>query len=162
MKKFLLLLALATTCTNPGTKQSPSYFTRDKETYSVEYPSQWRILEKPDALSDVYIGDASGDIGFTVLYFDTVLSLDVINREAVAGMKKAGIKPVSNEKIEINGTPFYKTVYEFPLGAISCKQISYTAKKGNKAFNIKFGNNKTVMEQNGELIEKIINSFIIK
>ena len=162
MKKIILFLFLITTCINPGTTQSPSYLIWDKEKYSVEYPSQWCVLEKPDALSDVYIGDTKGDIGFTVLYSDTDFNLDKINREAVSGMKKAGINPVSNEKIEINGMLFYKTVYEFPFGAIECKQISYTTKKGNTAFNLKFGNNKTVMEQNGELIERIVNSFKIK
>ena len=68
---------------------------------------------------------------------------------------------VSNDKVSINGYSGYKTVYDFSFNETDCRQISYTIKNGKTVYNIKFGNNRYIIDQNLELIEKIINSFNI-
>ncbi|MBQ9893461.1 MAG: hypothetical protein IJM35_09950 [Bacteroidales bacterium] len=135
--------------------------TRTTTQYSILYPFNWRVKEKPDSISDVYIGAEGGDIGFTILYFDSGYSIDRVNSDGLKSMRKAGMSVVSNDKVSINGYSGYKTVYDFSFNETDCRQISYTIKNGKTVYNIKFGNNRYIIDQNLELIEKIINSFNI-
>ena len=69
---------------------------------------------------------------------------------------------ISNTKISIDGQPCYKSIYEFTLGDSKIKQVSYLFKKDETMFNVKFGNDKTEIDENNALIEKIISTFKIK
>lgn len=159
MRKLLLLFFLVATCTGNSGNVPITYATRKTEQYSIEYPNGWKVVEKPDALSDVYIGDVRGNLGLTILYFDSKMKLDAINKEGIKNMKDAGINATLNEKVSIAGCTGFKTVYDFSFSNTECRQISYTLKKDKTVFNIKFGNKRSELEQNEEIIEHIINSF---
>ena len=113
-------------------------------------------------MSDVYIGSTNGKIGFTVLFFDTELSLSEVINMGNVDMKKAGINVVSNKIITINGQPCYKQVHEFWMNGNHVKHISYTFKKGQKIFNVKFGSLYNEVNANTALIDEIIGSFKMK
>ena len=151
-------LIIDTTNTSSNTKDE--YKTRNTNFYSIKYPTKWDILENPDEMTDVFIGN--NELGFTVLFFDTDVSLSEINEEGNTNMRLAGAKVISNKKMSINGQSCYKSIYEFNVDNMDVKQISYTFKKKNTMYNVKFGNDKKVMNANNDLIEEIINSFKIK
>ncbi len=139
-----------------------SFATRETKSYSIEYPKEWKVVLNPDQYTDVYLGDYQGKVGCTVLFVDTDYSINEIIEDGNTNMKNAGARVTSNKKLEINGVPCYKTIYEYSLSNMSVKQISYTFKKGNTMYNVKFGNNKQTIDANIALIDKIISSFKIK
>ena len=48
------------------------------------------------------------------------------------------------------------------VNGIKVKQVSYTLKKDNYLYNIKFGNDEKIVNANLATIEMIINSFNLK
>ncbi|MBQ8956991.1 MAG: hypothetical protein IJ057_00595 [Bacteroidales bacterium] len=80
-------------------------------------------------MTDVYLGDSEGKIGCTILFFDTDYSHSELNEEANANMKNVGATIISSTKINVNGQPCYKTIFEFSLGDTEVKQVSYLFKK---------------------------------
>lgn len=139
-----------------------SFAIRETKSYTIEYPKEWKVVSNPDQYTDVYLGDYQGKVGCTVLFVDTDYSLDEIIEDGNTNMKNAGARVTSNKKLEINGIPCYKTIFEYSLGNMNVKQISYTFKKGNTMYNVKFGNNKLTIDANIALIDRIISSFKIK
>ena len=142
--------------------EDTSLITYAKGNYSIDYPKSWTILEKPDQMSDVYIGDASGKIGFTILHFETDSSLKEVNEESNDKILQAGISVKKNNLININGLECYQTVMSFSVNETDVQQISYTLKMGNTIYNIKFGNDAKVINSNEDLINRIIYSLKIK
>ncbi len=139
-----------------------TYKIRNTEFYSISFPRTWEIIINPDQISDVYIGDSEEKLGFTVLYFETDFSLSDVMEECNSNAEKEGFAIIANDKINLNGQPCYKTVYEFSFGGMDMQQISYTFKKNSRIFNVKFGNRKEEVESSVALIDRIINSFKIK
>ena len=139
-----------------------TFTTRNTNYYSIDYPKEWSIVTNPDQMTDVYLGDPEGKIGCTILFFDTDYSLSELNEEGNANMKDAGATIISSTKISINGQPCYKTIFEFSLGDMKVKQVSYLFKKDETMFSVKFGNDKKEVDGNIALIEKIMSSFKIK
>ena len=137
------------------------FTTRSTDYYSIDYPLDWSVVIKPDPLSDVYIGDPEGNLGFTILFFHTEDSLSEINKEGNSNMTNAGAKLTYNNQKNINGQECFKSIFEFSVNYKTFKHISYTFKKNNTLFNVKFGGKKTIIDKNSALIENIIQSFKI-
>lgn len=138
-----------------------TFVTRNTNYYSIDYPKEWSIVTNPDQMTDVYLGDPEGKIGCTILFFDTNYSLSELNDEGNANMKNIGATIVSSAKININGQPCYKTIFEFSLGDTKVKQVSYLFKKDETMFSVKFGNDRKEIDENIVLIEKIMSTFKI-
>ena len=139
-----------------------AFVTRNTNYYTIDYPKEWSIVTNPDQKIDVYLGDPEGKIGCTILFFDTDYSLYELNEEGNANMKNVGATIVSNKKVSINGQPCYKTIFEYSLGDMDVKQVSYLFKKDDTMFSVKFGNNRKEVDKNMALIETIISTFKIK
>lgn len=108
---ILLSVVLLVACqTNKKPKQNESMNVYSNAFFSIYYPQNWKVVEKPDQMSDVYIGSDKEMLGFTVLHFDTDEPLDVIVKEGNSNIENMGETIASNEKIEINGYTGYKTV----------------------------------------------------
>ena len=119
--------------------------------YSIGYPKMWKVVHNPDPISDVYIGDSMGHIGFTVLYFETNQSVTEINKIAN-----------KNELVTLKSLEGYRTIYLFSMGGINQTHISYLLKKGNLIYNIKFGGQSRYIDASVVLIDKIIQTIKIK
>lgn len=145
-----------------GRDNNNAFVTRNTNYYSIDYPKDWSIITNPDQMTDVYLGDSEGKIGCTILFFDTDYSLPELNEEGNASMKDAGATIISSTKISIDGQPCYKTIFEYSLGDMDVKQISYLFKKDDTMFSVKFGNNKKEVDKDMALIEAIISTFKIK
>ena len=145
-----------------GNDSNGAFVTRNTNYYSIDYPKEWTILTNPDQMTDVYLGDPDGKIGCTILFFDVDYSLSELNEEGNANMRNAGAKITSNQKININGKPCYKTIFEFSLGDTEVKQVSYLFKKDETMYSVKFGNDKKAIDDNIALIDKIMSTFKIK
>ncbi len=130
--------------------------------FSVSYPSSWKVQQNIDEMTDVYIGSPSGRIGFTVLHFQTDYSLTEINKEGKNNLMQTGAEILEGSKITVSGVPCYKQIIEMPYNGQTYKQISYTLKKGNYAYNIKFGNDAKWLLENKSLVEDIVRSFKLK
>ena len=138
------------------------YSVRETKYYSIMYPSSWQMVKNPDQMTDVYLGDSDGRIGCTILFFDTDYSLAEINEESNISAQQAGMRLIENKQLTINGNRCYKAVYEFFYANTDIKQISYTFKRGNTMYNVKFGNNKRYVDEDIDIINNVINSFLIK
>ena len=147
---------------NMDNGNNSTFTTRNTNYYSIDYPKEWSIVTNPDQMTDVYLGDPKGKIGCTILFFDVDYSLSELNEEGNENMRNAGAKITSNERINVNGCQCYKTIFEYSLGDTKVKQISYLFKKDETMFSVKFGNDKTEIDKNIALIEKIIATFKIK
>ena len=120
-----------------GNDSNGAFVTRNTNYYSIDYPKEWTILTNPDQMTD-------------------------LNEEGNANMRNAGAKITSNQKININGKPCYKTIFEFSLGDTEVKQVSYLFKKDETMYSVKFGNDKKAIDDNIALIDKIMSTFKIK
>lgn len=148
--------------TNHSNSNTGQFKTWNSQYYSIKYPANWRTLTNFDIMSDVYIGSANGELGFTVLFFDTDLTLSEVVNMGNVDLNNVGMNVVSNKMITINGQPCYKTIIEYWLNDYHVKQISFTFKKGQKIFNVKFGNLYSEVNANTVLIDEIIGSFKMK
>lgn len=135
---------------------------RNTGNYSIKYPKGWNVVMGTDGLTDVFIGNPSGELVCSILFFDTDYSLSEVVEECNSNARKTGFKVVSNKSVRINGQDCYKTVYDFSLGNMEGRQISFMFKKNGKIFNLKFGNLKHIVEENADLIERIVGTFEMK
>ena len=135
---------------------------RNTGNYSIKYPKGWNVVMGTDGLTDVFIGNPSGELVCSILFFDTDYSLSEVVEECYSNARKTGFKVVSNKSVRINGQDCYKTVYDFSLGNMEGRQISFMFKKNGKIFNLKFGNLKHIVEENADLIERIVGTFEMK
>lgn len=142
--------------------KSNSFVVYSGDGYSISYPDKWRVVHNPDPISDVYIGDSMGHIGFTVLYFETSQSVAELNKTVNGNAMQTGMKISENEPVTLKGMEGYKTIYLFPMGGINQTHISYLFKKGNIVYNIKFGGQSRYMDSNAGLIDRIIQTIKIE
>lgn len=130
--------------------------------FSISYPKDWKIVNHPDAMSDIYAGAQDESLGFTAVRFDTDASLSEIVSEAKSGAIQGGMKVTKNKNMSINSTPCNMMVCEFDYQGFPIKTVAYTYKKGNTMYSIKFGTQKAEVDANTDLIEKIMSTFRIK
>ena len=125
--------------------------------YSIKYPKQWLVQEHLDEMTEVYIGSKADNFGFTIVRFETDYSLSEINAEGNKNAHQAGFRILENKQWEINGEKCYTTIQEISIQNQKVKHISYTLKKDNMLYNIKFGNVTTKTQR--KLAAKIMDSF---
>lgn len=130
--------------------------------YSISYPKDWTIVNQPDEMSDVYIGKTDGSLGFTIVRFDTDATLAEIVSEARSNSELSGMAVKSSQSILINGIKCNKMVNEYEFQGILIKTIAYNFKRNNTFYSIKFGTQKKYVDDNLELIEKIVRTLTFK
>lgn len=142
--------------------KTEKFSLRSTNFYSIEYPKEWKVMTNINEMTDAYIGSENDMLGLTIIFFDTDYSLDEIKQESHSGLQEMGGKIVSCNETSINGQPCYKTVCENEMGGRELKTIDYIFKKGETMYSVKFGSDRKEINNNSELIERIINTFHIK
>lgn len=128
--------------------------------YTVKYPNQWEFIEQLDAMTEVYIGSAADNFGFTIVRFETDYSLEEANIEGNRNARQAGIKIIDDKQVIVDGIKGYRAIHEWEIYGEKVKHISYTFKKGDMLYNVKFGSvTKQIQET---LAEDIMKSFRFK
>lgn len=128
--------------------------------YSIRHPRGWQIVERFNEMTDAYVGDPTDDFGFTIVRFEVDLSLAELNAEGNANLRQAGIKILEDKLIEIDGVKCYRAVQEISVSGQKVKHISYTFKKSNMLYNVKFGDVKT--KEKEILVDGMMSSFRFK
>ena len=115
--------------------------------YTIQYPKDWTVTEKPDKLTDVHIGSNKSNIGLTVVTFDTDKSLESVQKTGDDNMRQAGYDVVEYQNLLLDNTKAYRRTYfainkdaDILSDDLNVTIISYMLKKGNKLINLKFGN----------------------
>lgn len=142
--------------------KTDKFSLRNTNFYSIEYPKEWKVMTNINEMTDAYIGSENEMLGLTIIFFDTDYSLDEIKQESHSGLQEMGGKIVSCNKTSINGQPCYMTVCENEMSGRELITIDYIFKKGETMYSVKFGSDRKEMNNNSELIERIINTFHIK
>lgn len=143
--------------TTENTQVVPIEKTYTTQFYSIKYPKQWLVQEHLDEMTEVYIGSQTDNFGFTVVRFETDYSLSEINAEENENLRQAGFRILENKQGEIKGEKCYKIVQEISSQNQEVKQISYTFKKDNMLYNIRFGTIATKTQE--KLVTEIMKSF---
>ncbi len=130
--------------------------------FSISYPTDWKNVDLPDAMSDVYLGAEDESLGFTVVRFDTDATLSAIVAEAKTGAQQGGMSVTDNKNMKLNGMNCNRMVCEFDYQGIPIKTVAYSFKNGNTFYCIKFGTRKAEVDSNAKLIDEIIKTFEIK
>lgn len=128
--------------------------------YAIKYPKGWKVIEHLDEMTNVYIGSEVDNFGFTIVRFETDYTLSEINKEGNESLRQAGFKIKEDKLIILRGMKCYRAIHETNVQNQEIKQISYTFKKGNMLYNIKFGSVTTKAQET--LAAKITESFYFK
>ena len=149
------------TSNNPTTSSAPKYAVYKNDLYSVGYPLDWSYLEKPNSISDVYIGSNTELLGFTILHVDNVeMTLKQVVDQSNADGAAYGLKVIECTPTKMCGLNAYKTVIVGELMGCKIKNVSYSFLTNQGTFyNIKFGNDTKLINKNSLLISKIVKSF---
>lgn len=111
-------------------------------------------------MTDVYIGHQAEEFGFTIVRFETDFSLAEAKAEGVSNLKQSGVKILEEKQMTVAGVKCYRIVLEIRAMGQVAKQISYTFKRGDMLYDIKFG---TISKASHEKIAAdIIASFRFK
>ena len=128
--------------------------------YSIKYPKGWNVIEQLNEMTDVYIGSETENFGFTIVRFETDYTLSEINADGNENIRQAGFRIKEEKTINLRGLKCYRAIYEVSVQNKNVKQISYTFKKSNMLYNIKFGSVTTKAQE--ALASKIIETFNFK
>lgn len=142
----------------------PKYAIYKNNLFSVGYPLDWSYLERPDEISDVYIGSNTEKLGFTIMHFDNVeMTLKEVVDMSNNDLRTNGLSVIENTKMKLAGYDAYKTVFIGKLLGVEIKNISYSfITEQGTFYNIKFGNDAELIDKNSLLISRILNSFKLK
>ena len=141
-------------------KMAPLSAQYSTSLYSIKYPNGWQVVERLNAMTDAYIGSTTDDFGFTIVRFEIALPLAELNAEGNTDLQRGGIKILEDKLVEVAGVKCYRAVHEIVLSGQTVKHISYTFKKGDMLYNLKFGNVKT--REKELLVADIVKSFRFK
>lgn len=128
--------------------------------YSIGYPADWQCSENINEMTDVYIGSNKEPFGFTIVRFETDYSLFDANKEGNENLRRAGYKILDEKQIIVDGVKCYRANHEITLQGQRIIQISFTFKKGDMLYNIKFGS--IISKSHETIATKIIESFRFK
>lgn len=142
------------------TAKMPLSLSYSNKYYSIKYPKGWKKIEHLDEMTEVYIGSETDNFGFTILRFETDYNLSEINKGGNENIKQAGFKIAEDKMITLCGQKCYKAIHEVRVQKQKVKHISYTFKKGNMLYNVKFGSVTTKAQE--ELAGEIMKSFRLK
>ena len=156
MLSFLMIASL----TQVKAQANPLSAQYSTSLYSIKHPKGWQVVERFNEMTDAYIGDPTDDFGFTIVRFEVNLSLAELNAEGNANLRQGGIKILEDKLVEVDGVKCYRAVHKISLPNQTVKHISYTFKKDNMLYNIKFGDVKTKDKE--KLVDGIMNSFRFK
>lgn len=127
--------------------------------YSISYPSDWQHHENPDAITDVMFSSKNGETGFTIISFDSDLSMNDLIQESHQNLSSIGLKIDSSHKETINGREFHKITINH---GNYVKQIQYMVKNIDKFYIISFIYNENNNKSFNTTMGGIMNSFRIK
>lgn len=128
--------------------------------YSVKYPKGWNVIEPFDEMTEAYIGHQPENFGFTIVRFKTDYTLSEVNAEGNENLRQAGFRILEEKQMTVDRLKCHRAVIEIPFQGQKVKQISYTFKKGDTLYNVKFGSVTTKKQDN--IATKIIDSFRFK
>ena len=128
--------------------------------YSIKYPKGWQKQEHLDEMTEVYIGYQPDIFGFTIVRFETNYTLSEINRTGNENICQAGFRILDEKQMKVDGVKCYRAVQEISIQGQKVKHISYTFKKGEMLYNIKFGSVTTKAQET--LAAEITKSFRFK
>lgn len=134
--------------------------TYSTQFYSIKYPKQWQIQEHLDEMTEVYIGYQPDNFGFTIVRFETEYSLSEVNAEGNDNVRQAGFRILEEKQMKVDGAKCFRTIQEITIQGQKVKHISYTFKKGDMLYNVKFGSVTTKAQET--LASDIIDSFYFK
>ena len=128
--------------------------------YTIKYPKGWKKIEHFDEITDVYIGSETENFGFTIVRFETDYTLSEINTDGNESIRLSGVRIKEDKLITLKGLKCYRAIHEISKQNQKVKHISYTFKKGNMLYNIKFGSSTTKTQET--LASEIIETFNFK
>ena len=154
---FGLMIVTGLVASGQSVKLTNLYSTRD---YSIRYPAGWQVVEHLNDMTDVYIGNQSENFGYTIVRFETDLSLAEAKKQGNSNLKQAGVKILEDKQVFLAGMKCYRDVQEIRAFGQVSKLISYTFKHGNMLYNIKFGSVSKAAHE--KLAADIVASFKFK
>lgn len=128
----------------------------------MQYPKSWELIGKVDDITDIYIGDANGKIGLSIMCIETNKNLSELVAETNKNLTSNNIHILSGMEMTLCNVPCHVRKYKFTTGKEVVFQEEYLLKKGYTMYSVKFGNNEKTIKDNKILIRKIIKSLIIK
>lgn len=134
--------------------------TYSTQFYSIKYPKQWQVQEHLDEMTEVYVGYQPDNYGFTIVRFETDYSLAEVNAEGNENVRQAGFRILEEKQMKVDGVKCYRAIQEITIQGQKVKHISYTFKKGDMLYNVKFGSVTTKAQET--LASDIIDSFHFK
>lgn len=142
-----------------STKDTPATISNvySNNYYSIQYPKGWNVVERLNEMTDVYIGSANEDFGFTIVRFETDYPLAELYAEGNENIREAGFKITEDKVVTVNGLQYYRAIHEANVLKQKVKHISYSFKNNNMFYNIKFGNTTTQAQE--KLASEIVKSF---
>lgn len=157
MLSFLMIASFTQVVKAQANPLSAQYSTN---LYSIKHPKGWQVVERFNEMTDAYIGSTTDDFGFTIVRFEIALPLAELNAEGNTDLQRGGIKILEDKLVEVAGVKCYRAVHEIVLSGQTVKHISYTFKKGDMLYNLKFGDVKT--REKELLVADIVKSFRFK
>lgn len=143
-----------------GKQDNPLERTYSTKFYSIKYPKHWKIQKQLDEMTEVYIGYQPDNFGFTIVRFETDYSLSDVIAEANENARQAGFRIIDEKQTKVAGAKCYRAIQEINIQGQKAKHISYTFKKGDMLYNVKFGS--VTNDKQEELASDIIKSFRFK
>lgn len=134
--------------------------TYSTQFYSIKYPKQWQVQEHLDEMTEVYIGYQPDNFGFTIVRFETDYSLSEVNAEGNENLRQEGFRIIEEKQMKVDGVKCYRVNQEITIQGQKVKHISYTFKKGDMLYNVKFGSVTTKAQES--LASDIMDSFHFK
>ena len=139
-----------------------SFFTTySNYLFSLRYPKSWNLIGKVNDITDIYIGDADGKIGFTIVCVETNNNLSELIAETKRNLTSENIHILSEMEMTLCNVPCHLRKYTYNIDNKVVFQEQYLLKKGHTMYSITFGNNEKTINDNKILIREIIKSLKI-
>jgi hypothetical protein len=133
----------------------------ENEWYKIEYPTGWKYMTNPDGVSDVYIGEEDGLFGFSIFHLKAEFTLDDIVENEKNTWKQEGAS-VKHIKTKVAGEVAYKCIATGMLQGLQIKNVAYSFIHKGVYYNIRFGNDPKLVDENSDIIDEIVDSFQFK
>jgi hypothetical protein len=122
---------------------------------SIKYPNSWSVTRNVDEITEAYIG--TQDFGFSIVHFESDYTLSDIVQEHNANAKRAGMTVENVSTMTIDGAQSYRIVITFEHDKHTYKQVAYILKRGDRVYNLRFGDVQTQAHEN--IILEIVQSL---
>lgn len=115
-------------------------------------------MENPNYATKVVMGSKTELLGIAITYAESDMSLDEFQQSDITSYKQNNVSVSDVKKITLDGVPCYKMTIKM-MDDITI--YSYTLKKNGVLYNLKIGNNETLLIKNKSMVNRIANSFKI-